>query len=121
MLCLALVKSLSAMQNVGQMPTVAPVGGMLEIDWYVISDLLVVFLIDNTRCEFVAVFQNSHRSQNDHKKLLTRKSYELEKLSATSGLVCLKPAICKYPENLTVKVWFCSSPPSKQKCYLKKN
>ena len=71
---------------------------MLEIDSYIISDLLLFLIdnqLDNTISEFVAVLQNSHRSQSDHKKLMTSNSHELEKMSTTSGLVCLQPTICK--------------------------
>ena len=47
---------------------------MLEIDWY-ISDL-PLFLIDNTRYESVAVFQNTHQSKKvvDKKESSTKKS-----------------------------------------------
>ena len=64
-------------ENFGQMLRVARGTGvvMLEIDWHVFSDLLP-FLIHSTRCEFVAVFQNSQRSQKvvNKKELSTRKS-----------------------------------------------
>ena len=72
---------------------------------------LPLFLIDNTKYEFVDVFQNSHRSQKvtDEKESSTRKSCQ-------PHLVSLKFVII-----VTVKVCVCSCPSSKQKCYHKKN
>ena len=60
---------------------------------------LPLFLIDNTKYEFVAVFQNSHRSQ----KVVDEKESSTRKLSTTSGLTCLQPKICFI---VTVKVVF---------------
>ena len=76
---------------------------------------LPLFLIHNTKYEFVAVFQNSYRSQKvvDEKVLSTWKSCWQHLVLCVYSL--------KFVSIVTVKVCVCSSPPSKQKCYHKKN
>ena len=74
-----------------------------------------LFLIDNTKYEFVAVFQNSHRSQKvvDEKESLIGKNCRQHLVLFVCSL--------KFVTVVTVKVYVCSCPPSKQKCYHKKN
>ena len=76
---------------------------------------LPLFLINNMRYEFVAVFQNSHKSQKivDKKESSTRKSCQQHLVLCVYSL--------KFVSIVTVKVCVCSSPHSKQKCYHKKN
>ena len=75
---------------------------------------LPLFLIDNTKYEFVAVFQNSHQSQKvaDEKESSTRKSCQQHLVLCVYSL-----KICNY----CIKVCVRSCPSSKQKCYQKKN
>ena len=82
---------------------------MLAIDWY-INDL-PLFLIDNKRYEFVAVFQNTHQSQKvvDKKESPTRESCQQH--------LVLSVYSPKFVVSIvTVKVCVCASPLSKQKC-----
>ena len=76
---------------------------------------LPLFLIDNTKYEFVAVSQNSHRSQKvvDEKESSTRNSCRQH--------LVLRVYSLKFVIIVTVKVCVCSCPLSKQKCYHKKN
>ena len=74
-----------------------------------------LFLIDNTKHEFVAVFKNSYRSLKvvDEKESSTRKSCWQHLVLCIYSL--------KFVSIVTVKVCVCPPPPSKQKCYHKKN
>ena len=69
------------------------------------SDLLI-FQIDNTKCEFVDVFQNSHQSQKvfDEKESSTRNSCQQH--------LVLRAYSLKSVIIVTVKVCVCSCPPS---------
>ena len=72
---------------------------------------LPLFLIDNTKYEFVAVFENSHRSETvvDEKELSTRNSCRRHLVLCVYSL--------KFVIIVTVKVCVCS----KQKCHHKKD
>ena len=67
---------------------------------------LPLFLIDNTKYEFMAVFHNSHRSRKvvDEKESSTRNSYRHHLVLCVYSL--------KFVIIVTVKVCVCSCPPS---------